>query len=178
MFVAQAFRLVLLLLGAAGSLALPMNSFAETKESIVVNRHVELPPFSIWKNGDSQHQEVHKYDQSRFTVVLAIASWSARSLELANYFHSRLEELRRRRVNVVAAFTHDSVADIKKIIKANRYDFLVSKTSLRFVTEMLNPKIPTIWVADHTGQIVHQLVRPTTEGMEQTYKYLRSWTDF
>lgn len=155
------------------------NELARAEKPVVdVKRSVSLPPFEVLSNQSGRSPSRYDYSKVRYTVVLGISTWSQRARELAIFFRDREEELKKRNVALVGAFTHDSEADILKFREELKIGYYISRVSLDFVTKMLNPKIPTIWISDHTGQIVYRLVRPSQQGVEHSYELLRSWTDF
>lgn len=156
-----------------------MAGLARAEKPVVnVKRGVSLPPFEVFLNQPGSAAVRYDYSQARYTVVLGVATWSQRARELATFFRDKQSILKQRNVAIVGAFTHDSEEDILKFREELKIDYFLSRVSLDFVSQMLNPKIPTIWIADHAGQIVYRVVRPMPQGVEHSYQLLRSWTDF
>jgi hypothetical protein len=171
---------------ATSSAAEPQSSPASIPAA---TRRVSLPAFQVLSpqdpalQGDLKLQEwpqgkTYDYATARFTVAMVLASWSQRAQDLARRLNDWQSFLATRRVNLVGLFTHDSPSDILETLKRNTIAFPVSKVDLTFVSTMLNPKVPTVWILDHTGQIVFRVERPSDEQMKDVRAKLVAWTDF
>lgn len=133
---------------------------------------------SAAKTGEWPRGKPYNYRAARFSVVLAMASWSARSEDVARRLHGWGSEFAKRKIALVGVFSHDAPSDIRAVMTRNQFTFPAAKASLTFVSQLLNPKVPTIWVADHTGQIVLRLERPTDGQLQDLRQKILEWTDF
>jgi predicted peroxiredoxin len=157
---------------------------------ISVSRFVSLPEFKVFSlQGRSPEDlaqaekqlstaKVYDYQQARFTLVVALSSWSSRAAEVAVTVQSWQARLNKRGVKIVGIFTHDSLEDIMTMAKKQGVTFLVAKVGLDFVAKLLNPKVPTLWIVDHQGHVVYRKERPSDSDISETEQYLLDWTDF
>lgn len=120
----------------------------------------------------------YDYRAARFSLVLAMASWSARSEDVARRLQAWGPEFAMRKIALVGVFTHDAPGGIRTVMTRNRFTFPAAKASLAFISQLLNPKVPTVWVADHNGQIVLRLERPTDGQLQELHDKVLKWTDF
>ncbi len=157
---------------------------------ISVNRFVSLPEFKVFSlQGKSPEDlaqaekqltaaKVYDFQQARFTLVVALSSWSSRAAEVAATIQSWQARLSKRGVKIVGIFTHDSLDDIATMAKKQGVTFPVAKVGLDFVAKLLNPKVPTLWIVDHQGHVVYRKERPSDSDISETEQYLLDWTDF
>lgn len=155
-----------------------------------VDRFVSLPEFRVfslegkWDEDVARLEKqlaaakVYKYEIARFTVVAALASWSSRAGELAVTLNSWQAKFKKRSVNTVGIFTHDSLSDIIALAKKQNLSFPLAKVGLDFVAKLLNPKVPTLWIVDHSGHVVYRKERPTDKEISEAEQFLLDWTDF
>jgi hypothetical protein len=136
------------------------------------------PKSQVSKDVQWPRGETYEYGGSRYTVIIALATWSARAKMVAKKFGAWESELKSRRISVVGIFTHDTPADIIHMAATVPLSFRLAKVDLAFVAHLLNPKVPTIWIADHTGQIIQRKERPTDQELDVTRRNLLVWTDF
>ena len=161
-----------------------------TPSPISVNRFVSLPEFRVFSlqgksaadlaraEKQSAAAKVYDYQQARFTLVVALASWSSRAAEVATKVQSWQARLSKRGVKIVGIFNHDSLEDIVAMANKQAVTFPVAKVGLDFVAKLLNPKVPTLWIVDHDGHVVYRKERPTDSDISETEQYLLDWTDF
>jgi hypothetical protein len=157
---------------------------------ISVNRFVSLPEFRVFSLQGKSAKELaqaekqsatakaYDYRQARFTLIAALASWSSRAGDVATKVQSWQERLNKRGVKIVGIFTHDSLDDIVTMANKQGVTFPVAKVGLDFVAKLLNPKVPTLWIVDHSGHVVYRKERPSDSDLSETEQYLLDWTDF
>jgi|GEM_PF-5034424 len=116
---------------------------------------------------------------SRFTVVALLASWNPKSTALVPWLNGIAQgELARRKVRVLAAFSHDTAASVSRFVKETRPRFEVGLAPLPFVKNMGNPKVPTVWIVNNRGEIVTRKEMPSDAILDELRLKILDWTDF
>lgn len=118
------------------------------------------------------------YGQHRYSIVFLLSSWNKRSEEIARLIKPKMAEFKRRHVNVLGYASHDTMTELQKWQDVVRPEFPLGLAPISIIEKLNNPKLPTLWVASSTGQIITRLSLPSDEEIQALLDKLLLWTEF
>lgn len=142
-------------------------------------RRLRLPPLSLTVPGEAgTPRDPLDLVKSRFTVVAILASWSPRASQVARVLSEKSREFESRGISIVGAFSHDTERALENWMRVEKPRFTLGLASHEFLDKLGNPKVPSLWVVNHRGEIVTRSELPEDADLKVLFSRLRTWTDF
>lgn len=163
---------------APAAAATPAEEVVPDPPATPLPRFIKAPE-AIYVDTDAGGKEVTvDYKKSTFTVVGVLATWNARSAEVAMLLNKNFDKLRSKNISIVTLFSHDTKFTLKEWKKINKPKFQVGIASINFIDEQKNPKVPSFWSVDNKGRLIKFLETPANTDIEGFLNQLDGWTDF
>jgi hypothetical protein len=119
-----------------------------------------------------------EYPQHRYTIIFLLSSWNKRSEEIARLIKPLMTTFKQRHVGVLGYASHDTMAELQKWQDFVRPEFPLAMAPLEVIVREKNPKLPTLWVATSTGQLIKRISLPSDEEIKDLLNKLLLWTEF
>ncbi len=135
--------------------------------------HIKIPNIRL-----ANESEEYNFKSNRYTLVAVFGTWNARSAEVAMRINDQIPALKSRRMGAVGVFSHDTVESLTQWTAKNKPHFPVGLSTNRFIDELRNPKVPTLWIVDDQGFIMHRAELPSHTDLNVVFAKLQLWTEF
>jgi hypothetical protein len=140
-------------------------------------RRVSLPPLSLLAPDKPTGQNFDPKSY-RLSFVCLLGTWNKQSEQVHLYFENNHDFFVERKIASVAAFSHDTIENLKVWAAKNKPRYLFGLAPTEFVDQLKNPKVPTCWLLSREGQLLRKFELPTQKDLGSVYDKLKLWTDF
>lgn len=135
--------------------------------------HIKIPSIRLANATDE-----YNFKSNRYTLVAVFGTWNARTAEVAMRINDQIPALKSRGMGAVGVFSHDTVESLTQWTVKNKPHFPVGLSTNRFIDELRNPKVPTLWIVDDRGFIMHRSELPSHTDLNVIFAKLQLWTEF
>jgi hypothetical protein len=156
----------------------------ESKESYKIKnikplpRHVLFPVITYARAPDVEGEFTVNFSERRFWLVIMLATWNEKSIEITKKLNVVIDELKRRDVGVLGLFTQNTDLDVEKWKKQNNPLFDNYFASRNLIDELNNPKIPSVWILGKQGEVLYKQELPTIQQIDTAIKKIFTLTSF
>lgn len=151
-------------------------------EATPMPRYIHLPAVelqTISANSEGALEKLtYDFSRKRFSLVFVFGSWNRRSQEIAVKINERMGFFDERHIGVVGVFSHDTKISLQKWQKDVGPRFLIGLAANDFIERLRNPKVPTLWLVNNRGEIMHRSELPTNKELDGLFSKVTLWTDF
>jgi hypothetical protein len=161
---------------AAGTGSVPAGN-KPTPDPSPYERRISLPTLSLLAPDQPKGQS---FDPKayRLSFVCLFGTWNKQSDQVHLYFEKNHEFFVERKIAAVAAFSHDTIENLRVWGEKYKPRYLFGLAPTEFVDQLKNPKVPTCWLLSREGQLLRKFELPTEKDLSSVYDKLKQWTDF
>lgn len=140
----------------------------EKKKIPPLPRHVLLPPVTYSRSPDVEGEFTVDFSKHKFWILVLIATWNKRSVEVTQILNSHMQDFRERNIGTLGLYAQNGEKDVEKWKAVNIPLFHNFFASRNFLDSMKNPKIPMIILLGNKGEILLKYELPSLQQIDAT----------
>ena len=128
--------------------------------------HAFFPELSYARAPDDTGEYTVEFSKHKFWIVVFIATWNSRSIEIEKIFNLKKKEFDHRSIGVLALFSQNTEHDVEDWRLKTKPLFDNYFASRNLIDALRNPKIPSIWLLGNQGEILIKQELPTIQQID------------